>query len=83
MNLTKTAADYLVGKESPTNIEENRIYRLFRLNGYDPAYGGSILLGWCQKDSGKRNTLWVFGPVTTGKTNIVEASLMLYAFTGV
>lgn len=70
---TKKASDYLVGKQPPADVEDNRIYRLFRMNGYDPAYAGSVLLGWCRNGFGKRNTVWLFGPATTGKTNLAEA----------
>lgn len=70
---TKTASDYLIGQNPPADVEENRIYRLFALNGYDPAYAGSVLLGWCRTGFGKRNTIWLFGPATTGKTNLAEA----------
>lgn len=70
---TKTAADYLIGDEVPEDIEDNRMFRIFKLNGYDPAYAASVLLGWCQRGFGKRNTVWLFGPATTGKTNIAEA----------
>lgn len=70
---TKTAADYLIGKEMPADITKNKIYKLFELNGYEPNYAGSILLGWCRVGFGKRNTIWLFGPATTGKTNLAEA----------
>nr|UJO02142.1 Rep [Tadarida brasiliensis associated dependoparvovirus] len=70
---TKRAADYLVGASPPEDVTQNRIYRLFALNGYDPAYAGSVLLGWCRSGFGKRNTVWLFGPATTGKTNLAEA----------
>lgn len=70
---TKTASDYLIGQNPPADVEDNRVYRLFALNGYDPAYAGSVLLGWCRTGFGKRNTIWLFGPATTGKTNLAEA----------
>lgn len=73
MSLTKTAEDYLIGKDCPEDISQNRIYKILRLNGYDPAYVGSIFLGWCRRSFGKRNTIWLYGPATTGKTNIAEA----------
>lgn len=73
MLATKKAADYLVGQSPPTDVTQNRVWRLLTLNGYDPAYAGSILLGWCRSGFGKRNTLWLFGPATTGKTNLAEA----------
>ena len=84
MLLTKTAEDYLVGKDpvSDEEIRENRIYKILELNNYDPAYVGSILVGWCQRKWGKRNTLWLFGPATTGKTNIAEAIAHAVPFYG-
>lgn len=82
MTLTKTAADYLIGSKVPDEITENRVYRIFELNGYDPAYAGSVLVGWCRREFGKRNTLWLFGPATTGKTNIAEAIALSVPFYG-
>lgn len=73
MSLTKTAEDYLIGSEMPEDITRNRIYKIFKMNGYDPAYVGTILVGWCRRSFGKRNTIWLYGPATTGKTNIAEA----------
>lgn len=56
---------------------------MFELNGYDPAYAGRVLYGWCQKKFGKRNTIWVFGPnATAGKTNITEAISYVVLFYG-
>nr|QKE54991.1 MAG: replication protein [Parvoviridae sp.]QKN88778.1 MAG: replication protein [Dependoparvovirus sp.] len=73
MMLTKSAKDYLIGPSPPTCLEENRLYKIFKMNGYDPALAGSILIGWFQKKFGKRNAVWLYGPATTGKTNIAEA----------
>ena len=73
MSLTKSAADYLVGSFVPEDITKNRIWQIFDANGYDPAYAGSILYGWCKRSFNKRNTVWLYGPATTGKTNIAEA----------
>nr|QKE60686.1 MAG: replication protein [Dependoparvovirus sp.] len=82
MSLTKTAADYLIGKQVPEDITQNRIYKLFELNGYDPHYAGKILLGWCKREHGKRNTVWLFGPATTGKTILAEAIAHAVPFFG-
>lgn len=82
MSTVKQASDYLVGSEFPEDIEKNRVYRIFQLNGYDPAYAGSIFLGWCRRQFGKRNTIWLFGPATTGKTNIAEAVAHAVPFYG-
>lgn len=82
MSTTKEAADYLIGQDVPEDITSNRVYRIFEMNGYDPKYAGSILVGWCQKRFGKRNTVWLFGPATTGKTNIAEAIAHAVPFYG-
>ncbi|AAF61213.1 NS protein [Pig-tailed macaque parvovirus] len=52
------------------NIKENRICKIFLQNDYDPLYAGKVFLAWLGKELGKRNTIWLFGPPTTGKTNI-------------
>lgn len=82
MQLTKTAADYLVGPQPPEDVTQNRIYRIFQLNGYDPRLAGSILHGWANRRFGKRNTVWLFGPATTGKTIIAEAIAHTVPFYG-
>lgn len=73
MLLLKSAGDYLIGETWPSDIESNKVYKLFTLNRYDPALVGGILLRWCQKLWGKRNTIWLTGPASTGKTNLAEA----------
>nr|UAJ21440.1 nonstructural protein 1 [Duck adeno-associated virus] len=82
MLLTKTAPDYLVGKDMVEDITENRIYKILEMNNYDPAYVGNIFLGWSKQQFGKRNTIWLFGPATTGKTNIAEAIAHAVPFYG-
>lgn len=82
MLLTKTAPDYLIGKEDVDDIRDNRIYKILEMNNYDPAYVGNIFLGWCKQAFGKRNTIWLFGPATTGKTNIAEAIAHAVPFYG-
>nr|APC23164.1 NS1 [Simian erythroparvovirus 2] len=52
------------------NIRENRIANIFLNNNYCPLYAGKMFLAWVQKELGKRNTIWLFGPPSTGKTNI-------------
>lgn len=73
MMLTKRAIDYIMADRPPIDITTNRIYRLMEMNGYDPVIAGSIFIGWLEKRFGKRNTIWLHGPATTGKTNIAEA----------
>nr|QKN88760.1 MAG: replication protein [Dependoparvovirus sp.] len=82
MLLTKTASDYLIGKDTVGDITENRIYQIMEMNGYDPLYVANLLVGWCQMKYGKRNTIWLFGPATTGKTNIAEAIAHAVPFYG-
>ena len=82
MSLTKSAEDYLIGPSAPSSPEENRVYQIFKRNGYDPALAGSILLGWCRRGFGKRNAVWLYGPATTGKTNIAEAIAHAVPFYG-
>lgn len=82
MSTSKEAADYLIGQDVPDDITSNRVYRIFNMNGYDPKYAGSILVGWCKRQFGKRNTIWLFGPATTGKTNIAEAIAHAVPFYG-
>lgn len=82
MMLTKSAEDYLIGQSPPSYVEGNRIYKIFKMNGYDPLLAGSILLGWAQRRFGKRNAVWLYGPATTGKTNIAEAIAHAVPFYG-
>ncbi|WBY51256.1 replication protein [Psittacidae dependoparvovirus] len=85
MLLTKTAPDYLIGRDPPDEEQirtSNRIYDIFQRNGYDPAYAANVLVGWCKGAFNKRNTVWLFGPATTGKTNIAEAIAHAVPFYG-
>lgn len=80
--LTKCARDYLVTGQDFSNIKENRIYKIMHLNGYDPHMAAAIFAKWCNREYGKRNTIWLFGPATTGKTNIAEAIAHAVPFYG-
>lgn len=82
MQLTKTASDYLIGPKPPEDVSTNRVYRIFEMNGYDPRLAGSILYGWAKRQFGKRNTIWLYGPATTGKTIIAEAIAHAVPFYG-
>nr|QKN88758.1 MAG: replication protein [Dependoparvovirus sp.] len=82
MQLTKTAIDYLIGPTPPEDVTTNRVYKIFSLNGYDPRLAGSILLGWAARRFGKRNTVWLYGPATTGKTIIARAIAHAVPFYG-
>nr|AMO03312.1 Rep1 protein [Muscovy duck parvovirus] len=82
MLLTKTATDYLIGKDPVLDITKNRIYQILKLNNYNPQYVGSILCGWVKREFNKRNAIWLYGPATTGKTNIAEAIAHAVPFYG-
>lgn len=66
------AVEYATGT-TVGNIKNNRIYKIFELNGYDPAHAACIFHKWLSRETGKRNTIWLYGPATTGKTNIAQA----------
>ncbi|MHA0323207.1 initiator NS1 family protein [Mesomycoplasma ovipneumoniae] len=53
--------------------EENRVVQLLRLQHYDPRVVGQYVLAWADGMTGKRNTLWFYGPPSTGKTNLANA----------
>lgn len=71
--LTKCAFDYLCAHRAPACIVGNKVFCLFALNQYDPRIAGTILVKWSQGKWGKRNTIWLTGPASTGKTNLAEA----------
>nr|ATX74762.1 Rep [Goose parvovirus] len=82
MLLTKTATDYLIGKDPVLDITKNRVYQILKMNNYNPQYIGSILCGWVKREFNKRNAIWLYGPATTGKTNIAEAIVHAVPFYG-
>nr|QKN88755.1 MAG: replication protein [Dependoparvovirus sp.] len=82
MLLTKSAPDYLLGPSTSTDMDTNRIYQIFLKNGYDPLLCANILVRWASRDFNKRNTIWLYGPATTGKTNIAEAIAHAVPFYG-
>lgn len=73
MMLTRKACHYLVGSSMIGRIEHNKIFNLFCLNNYSPQVAGRILYEWGMGLTGKRNTVWLTGPASTGKTNLAEA----------
>lgn len=73
MILTKTLGDYLSLNGYFCNIETNRICKILTLNRYNPFIMSVIFYQWATKQNGKRNTIWLYGTATTGKTNIAQA----------
>nr|QQD86386.1 nonstructural protein [Porcine parvovirus 6] len=53
--------------------DNNRIYYLFAMNNYCPDMASMIFFWWSMRQTGKRNSIWLFGPATTGKTNLASA----------
>lgn len=66
-----TLLDFLTGVEVSLNY--NRIVDVFRRNGYDPVMVAVLFYKWARRDLGKRNTILLYGPPTTGKTVIASA----------
>ncbi|AEX38015.1 unnamed protein product [Artibeus jamaicensis parvovirus 1] len=56
----------------PSN-EWGRIETLFEDNGYDPHKMAALFYNWATRRTGKKNTIWLYGPATTGKTNLASA----------
>nr|WOG33887.1 large non-structural protein NS1 [Human parvovirus B19] len=54
-------------------IKDNKIVRLLLCQNYDPLLVGQHVLKWIDKKCGKKNTLWFYGPPSTGKTNLAMA----------
>nr|QKE54972.1 MAG: replication protein [Parvoviridae sp.] len=63
--------DFLLGDDLGGGY--NRIEDVFRRNGYDPDEVALLFYKWAKRDLGKRNTILMYGPPTTGKTVIASA----------
>lgn len=59
--------------EPVTDMKQNRIWELLRFQGYNPEVVGAMLMAWANRQTGKKNAVWFFGPATTGKTNLAAA----------
>nr|UQW95855.1 nonstructural protein [Bovine parvovirus 3] len=64
---------FLAPNPSTVFPEGNRAVELLRMQGHDPVSFGKLVLAWADKQLGKRNTLWFWGPPSTGKTNLALA----------
>lgn len=67
-----TLIDFLSGMGSG-KLRYNRIEDIFRRNGYDPDAVAVLFYKWARRDLGKRNTVLLYGPPTTGKTVLASA----------
>nr|WOP79082.1 replication protein [Canary dependoparvovirus 2] len=67
-----TLIDFLTGVELG-RLQYNRIEDVFRRNGYDPMLAAALFFKWAKRELGKRNTILLYGPPTTGKTVIASA----------
>nr|AVR53740.1 nonstructural protein 1 [Rodent tetraparvovirus] len=72
MVLTHNLLDYLA-KSGEVMGPENRVARLFKLNGYDPETAAWYCAAWARGVWPKRRALWLWGPASTGKTLLAAA----------
>lgn len=84
MTNEKNADFFLVGRNytPKTPIEQNRFYKIFKLNGYNPAKVAQLFVEWSRRELGKRNSLYLYGPATTGKTIIADSICHAVPFYG-
>nr|QJI54729.1 putative non-structural protein [Bovine copiparvovirus 3] len=61
-------AENWCNKADSVEIGGNKIYDIMILNGYDPIMVAYAFYNWAMQKTGKRNTIWLYGPATTGKT---------------
>lgn len=70
---TGKLTDFLVGLGGTGRLSYNRIEDVFVRNGYDPGLVAGLFYRWASGMMGKRNTILMYGPPTTGKTVIASA----------
>lgn len=68
---------WLAAGTADVEWEQNRVVKLLRYQGYDPKKVGALFIAWGARQTGKKNALWLFGPATTGKTNLASAVVRL------
>nr|AYW35040.1 NS1 [Rodent bocavirus] len=69
-----TAMTYILKRYPDGEVcAENKVFRLLNLQGYNPWQVGHWFCTWLDKKAGKQNTVSLFGPASTGKTNLAKA----------
>nr|QKE54949.1 MAG: nonstructural protein [Parvoviridae sp.] len=61
------------GEPEFDNISNNKVCKLCTYQGYRPCDVGILLLMWLKGDTGKKNTIYFYGPANTGKTMMAES----------
>lgn len=56
-----------------TNIKKTKIWDIFKNNGFNPIQCMHAIFCCLNKDMGKQNTILLFGPANTGKSNLAES----------
>ncbi len=59
--------------EDPSWVNDNLFYKLFLHQGYSPKYASKLFARWSSLDMGKRNTIAIYGPTSTGKSLLQRA----------
>ncbi|AIZ50117.1 NS1 [Slow loris parvovirus 1] len=74
IQISKRLSDYLCREPKENELfSENYVSLLFEANGYSASKAAATLARWAAHQSGKRNTIWLWGPPTTGKTLLASA----------
>nr|QKE54906.1 MAG: nonstructural protein [Parvoviridae sp.] len=63
----------MYGDVDTDDMTDNMAYRLCLYQGYSPQYMSHTICCWLDKNLGKKNTLWFYGPANTGKTMMAES----------
>nr|QKE54917.1 MAG: nonstructural protein [Parvoviridae sp.] len=63
----------MYGDVDTDDMSQNLAYRLCLYQGYSPHYMSHTICCWLDKNLGKKNCLWFYGPANTGKTMMAES----------
>nr|QYW06833.1 MAG: replicase [Ovine copiparvovirus] len=70
---TNTELDNWAKVQQLTEIKNNPLWELFITQKYDPRCITLLLYWWANRQTGKRNCIWLHGPPSTGKTLLASA----------
>ncbi|URG17255.1 nonstructural protein 1 [Copiparvovirus P229T/pangolin/2018] len=62
-----------VAKLPMTSMLGNKVWQILAMNRYNPDLAAAVFFYWGNKQTGKKNTIYLYGPATTGKTNLAQA----------
>lgn len=65
----------IILSHKPTNLhpKNTKIWSIFKNNGFNPVQCMHAIFCCLNKDMGKQNTILLYGPANTGKSNIAES----------